>query len=75
VVTAYMKKEHLTMDNALESLKKTGEIVCPNDGFKQQLRMFEEMGCTVNRASSVYKKFRLATMGVIVTILFSVNFA
>ncbi|CAM6017275.1 unnamed protein product [Sphagnum balticum] len=64
VVTAYlMKKEHLAMDNALESLKKSSEIVCPNDGFKQQLRMFEEMGCTVNRASSVYKKFRLATMG------------
>ncbi|CAK9237404.1 unnamed protein product [Sphagnum troendelagicum] len=64
VVTAYlMKKEHLTMDNALESLKKSSEIVCPNDGFKQQLRMFEEMGCTVNRVSSVYKNFRLATMG------------
>jgi dual specificity phosphatase 12 len=25
--------------------------------------MFEEMGCTVNRVSSVYKNFRLATMG------------
>jgi hypothetical protein len=137
--------------DALESLKKSSEIVCPNDGFKQQvtithswgfqsccedhmwienwlcllvgtminsssffllccdgcnehwqleylfllvsskssffqkcgllcvecmqLRMFEEMGCTVNRVSSVYKNFRLATMGAIVTILFTLNLA
>jgi len=137
--------------DALESLKKSSEIVCPNDGFKQQvtithswgflsccdghmwienrlcllvgtminsssffllcydgcnvhweleylfllasskssfpqkcghlcvermqLRIFEEMGCTVNRVSSVYKNFRLATMGAIVTILFTLNFA
>ncbi len=40
-----------------------------------QLRMFEEMGCTVNRVSSVYKNFRLATMGAIVTILFTLNLA
>ncbi len=40
-----------------------------------QLRMFEEMGCTVNRVSSVYKNFRLATMGAILTILFALNFA
>jgi hypothetical protein len=37
--------------------------------------MFEEMGCTVNRVSSVYKNFRLATMGAILTILFALNFA
>jgi hypothetical protein len=42
---------------------------------RMQLRMFEEMGCTVNRVSSVYKNFRLATMGAIVTILFTLNFA
>ncbi|CAM6066455.1 unnamed protein product [Sphagnum tenellum] len=64
VVTAYlMKKECLTMDNALESLKKASEIVCPNDGFRQQLLMFEEMGCTVNHESDIYKTFQLAKKG------------
>jgi hypothetical protein len=57
----------LTMDNALESLKKASEIVCPNDGFRQQLLMFEEMVCMVNHESDVYKTFQLAKKGATVS--------
>ncbi|CAA7398333.1 unnamed protein product [Spirodela intermedia] len=64
VVTAYlMKSEQKSLEDALESLEQVCEFVCPNDGFKDQLKMFEDMGFKVDPASSIYKRFRLKVLG------------
>lgn len=64
IVTAYlMRAEQLSQEDALESLKKSCEFVCPNDGFLEQLKMFEEMGFKVDHSSPIYKKFRLKVLG------------
>lgn len=64
VITAYlMKSENLSLEDALASLKQSCEFVCPNDGFLEQLKMFEEMGFKVDQSSLVYKRFRLKILG------------
>lgn len=64
IITAYlMRSEQLSAKDALESLRQSCEFVCPNDGFLEQLQMFEEMGFKVNRDSPIYKKFRLRVLG------------
>ncbi|XP_004493393.1 uncharacterized protein [Cicer arietinum] len=51
------------LEDALESLRQSCEFVCPNDGFLEQLKMFEEMGFKVDQSSSIYKRFRLKILG------------
>ncbi|KAG6743691.1 hypothetical protein POTOM_052392 [Populus tomentosa] len=64
IITAYlMKTEQLSLEDALESLRRSCESVCPNDGFLEQLKMFEEMGFKVDHASTIYKRFRLKVLG------------
>ncbi|XP_059646066.1 uncharacterized protein LOC132290332 [Cornus florida] len=64
IITAYlMKTEQLSQEDALESLRQSCEFVCPNDGFLDQLKMFEEMGFKVDHASPIYKRFRLKVLG------------
>ncbi|KAL9271635.1 Dual specificity protein phosphatase 12-like protein [Drosera capensis] len=64
IITAYlMKSEGLSQEAALESLRQSCEFVSPNDGFLEQLKMFEEMGFKVDRSSSIYKRFRLRVLG------------
>ncbi|XP_019437073.1 PREDICTED: dual specificity protein phosphatase 12-like [Lupinus angustifolius] len=64
VITAYlMRTEHLSQEDALQSLRKSCEFVCPNDGFLEQLKMFEEMGFKVDYSSPIYKRFRLKILG------------
>ncbi|KAM7269992.1 hypothetical protein ACFE04_029206 [Oxalis oulophora] len=64
IVTAYlMRTEKLSQEDALESLRQSCEFVCPNDNFLDQLKMFEEMGFKVDRASPIYKRFRLKILG------------
>ncbi|VVA36780.1 PREDICTED: dual specificity [Prunus dulcis] len=68
IITAYlMRTEHLSQEDALGSLRQSCEFVCPNDGFLHQLKMYEEMGFKVDRASPIYKSFRLKVLG---TVLF-----
>ncbi|GFP95549.1 dual specificity protein phosphatase 12 [Phtheirospermum japonicum] len=64
IITAYlMKSERLSVDDAIESLRQSCETVCPNDGFLEQLAMFEDMGFRVDHASPIYKSFRLKVLG------------
>ncbi|KAH6832562.1 dual specificity protein phosphatase-like protein [Perilla frutescens var. hirtella] len=64
IITAYlMKSEQLSLEDAIESLKQSCESVCPNDGFLEQLKMFEQMGFKVDHANSIYKRFRLKVLG------------
>lgn len=64
VVMAYlMRMERLSQEDALKSLREQNEFVCPNDGFLEQLKMFEDMGFEVDHTSSIYKKFHLKILG------------
>ncbi|XP_051143162.1 uncharacterized protein LOC127259683 [Andrographis paniculata] len=64
IIMAYvMRTERLSQEDALESLRQCCESVCPNDGFLEQLKMFEQMGYKVDHASPIYKRFRLKVLG------------
>ncbi|CAL5420603.1 unnamed protein product [Camellia sinensis] len=64
IITAYLTRtEQLSQEDALESLQKSCEFVCPNDGFLEQLKMFEEMGFKVDHTSPIYKRFCLKVLG------------
>ncbi|KAL8493750.1 hypothetical protein ACS0TY_024793 [Phlomoides rotata] len=64
IMTAYlMKSERLSQEDAIESLRQSCESVGPNDGFMEQLKMFEQMGFKVDRSSPIYKRFRLKLLG------------
>ncbi|XP_020595690.1 dual specificity protein phosphatase 12 [Phalaenopsis equestris] len=64
IITAYlMRSEQRSQEDALDSLRKCCEFVCPNDGFLEQLKLFEEMGFKVDTASPLYKRFRLKVLG------------
>ncbi|XP_047332831.1 dual specificity protein phosphatase 12-like [Impatiens glandulifera] len=64
IMTAYlMRTEQLSQEDALESLRESCEFVCPNDGFLDQLKMFEVMGFKVDHSSIIYKRFRLKVLG------------
>ncbi|RVX04860.1 hypothetical protein CK203_019140 [Vitis vinifera] len=60
IITAYlMRTERLSQEDALESLRQSCEFVCPNDGFLEQLKMYEDMGFKVDHANPIYKRFCL----------------
>ncbi|KAI7990720.1 Dual specificity protein phosphatase 12 [Camellia lanceoleosa] len=64
IITAYlMRTEQLSQKDALESLQQSCEFVCPNDGFLEQLKMFEEMSFKIDHTSPIYKRFRLKVLG------------
>ncbi|KAM0851976.1 hypothetical protein ACQ4PT_052049 [Festuca glaucescens] len=64
IITAYlMRTEQKSLEEALESLKEINESVCPNDGFLDQLKLFEEMGFKVDTSSPLYRRFRLKLLG------------
>ncbi|XP_052171771.1 uncharacterized protein LOC127787806 [Diospyros lotus] len=64
IITAYlMRTEQLSQEDALESLRQSYEFICPNDGFLEQLKMFEEMGFKVDHTSPIYKRFRMKVLG------------
>ncbi|GAB2287510.1 hypothetical protein Dimus_021885 [Dionaea muscipula] len=64
IVTAYlMKSERLSQEDALESLRESCEFVSPNDGFIEQLKMFEDMGFKIDHVSTIYKRFRMKILG------------
>lgn len=64
VITAYlMRTEQKSQEDALESLRQSCDSVCPNDGFLEQLKMFEKMSFKVDHGNSIYKRFRLKILG------------
>jgi len=65
VVCAFlMATESLTFEQALEEVKKARPFVSPNMGFRRQLRLWQEMGCTIEgttKAHAMYKMERAAS--------------
>nr|UBK24579.1 DSPTP1-like 1 protein [Chrysanthemum x morifolium] len=64
IMTAYlMRSERLSVQDALASLRQSKPSVCPNDGFLEQLTMFQDMGFKVDHSSPIYKRFRWEVLG------------
>ncbi|KAJ8972808.1 hypothetical protein NQ317_009504 [Molorchus minor] len=60
VVIAYiMKKYGITYHEAFERVKAKRSIVYPNQGFVSQLKLFREMGYTVDPKNMHFKMFKL----------------
>lgn len=61
VVIAYvMKKYSIKYEEALDRVKEKRKIVFPNEGFAYQLKLYEEMGYTIDRSNPKYREFRLS---------------
>lgn len=58
VITAYlMRLKNIRYKAALAMLKRVRPIVTPNDGFIEQLRLYQTMGNRVDVNHPDYKKF------------------
>jgi len=59
IVLAYMMHEsHYKFDEALKKLKKLRPIVCPNDSFADQLKLFEKMNYSSQGNTKYHKLYR-----------------
>lgn len=54
-----MKKQKLKYDKAFELVKSKRNLVGPNQGFIQQLRLFHRMCFQINKQDEKYKIYRL----------------
>ncbi|KJE91197.1 hypothetical protein CAOG_02362 [Capsaspora owczarzaki ATCC 30864] len=52
----------LTVDEAIERVRKCRDFISPNDGFRDQLNLFQGMGYKVDTKSSLYKWHAVYTM-------------
>ncbi|XP_075227720.1 dual specificity protein phosphatase MPK-4 [Lycorma delicatula] len=59
VIAYFMKKYQISFDEAFERVKKQRRFVGPNKGFEAQLRLYERMGCTINKSNAQFRMFRL----------------
>lgn len=64
VVTAYlMSSEQLAPQAALESLQAVHGRASPNDGFREQLELFHQMGCCLSPDHEAYRTFAMQQTG------------
>ncbi|CAH2002478.1 unnamed protein product [Acanthoscelides obtectus] len=59
VIAHIMKKYQLSYAEAFEKVKAKRSIVYPNEGFITQLKLYKEMGYTVDTTSMHFKIYRL----------------
>ena len=56
MVCAYlMSTEGLSVSAAVDSVRAKRRVICPNIGFMQQLRLWEEMGCRLDDSNPQYR--------------------
>jgi hypothetical protein len=49
----------LSYEDAFTKVKSARTIVCPNPGFREQLRLFADMGFAVEGDSAAHRQYRL----------------
>ncbi|EDO34381.1 predicted protein, partial [Nematostella vectensis] len=61
VILAYiMKSDQVSLDDAVNKMSEIySSEISPNQGFLDQLKIYEEMGCKVNTSSALFKQYRL----------------
>jgi hypothetical protein len=56
MVCAYlMATEGLSVSEAIASVREKRKVICPNQGFYEQLMLWEEMGCVLNEQHPKYR--------------------
>uniref|UniRef100_A0A1I8HNA3 protein-tyrosine-phosphatase n=2 Tax=Macrostomum lignano TaxID=282301 RepID=A0A1I8HNA3_9PLAT len=51
-----MQSRQLAFQSAYDLVKAGRPVIGPNDGFVEQLRLFEQMGCQVDKDHAGYKE-------------------
>ncbi|KAH9507363.1 dual specificity phosphatase 12 [Bulinus truncatus] len=65
VVASYiMQKLQVRKDKALEIIAAARHFVRPNDGFQEQLQLFENMGCRIDKSHPEYRAYQLNKLAV-----------
>lgn len=59
VIAYVMKKYNLSFSNAFETVKDKRRFVGPNAGFLAQLKLYEDMGFTVDNNNIQFKMYKL----------------
>ncbi|XP_015596741.1 dual specificity protein phosphatase MPK-4 [Cephus cinctus] len=59
VIAYIMKKYSIGYTEAFELVKKKRRFVCPNPGFVEQLRLYEDMGHSIDNRNVHFKMYRL----------------
>uniref|UniRef100_A0A0C9PJ41 Dusp12_0 protein n=1 Tax=Fopius arisanus TaxID=64838 RepID=A0A0C9PJ41_9HYME len=59
VIAYMMKKYEMTFDVALDVVKSKRRFVSPNSGFVAQLKLYGDMGCTIDTRNVQFKMYRL----------------
>ena len=60
IVLAYlMKSRDIDLDEALAIVTQKRPIVCPNDGFLMQLRLFRQMDCRLDSRLPSFKYYKI----------------
>ena len=54
-----MKTQKLSLNSAISEVKAHRPCICPNDGFLDQLRLFESMRCKLDKSFLPYKLYKL----------------
>lgn len=63
VVIAYiMKTNQLSLDEAVKFVQERRPCVSPNDGFMEQLQLFEKMGCRVDCSNEEFRRYTLSSL-------------
>jgi len=58
IIVAYlMQVEHKYFEDAIMTLTAINCNICPNMGFCDQLRLYEDMGCRINERHPGYRQF------------------
>ncbi|CAG5116700.1 unnamed protein product [Candidula unifasciata] len=65
IVIAYlMHKLKLTKEQAIKKVTAVRHFIRPNDGFLQQLQLFENMGCQLDKTHPEFRAFQLNKLAV-----------
>jgi hypothetical protein len=68
VVIAYlMKSKNMKVNDAIAYVTERRSIIAPNSGFRQQLRIYSNMGCSHSSLHIKYLEFRIRVWGKMIT--------
>ena len=63
LVLAYlMKTKKWPLARAIEEVKSKRPIICPNEGFINQLQLFEAMSCKLDKSFLPFKLYKLSAI-------------
>ena len=58
-----MRAEDITFKTAHHSVKYARDQIFPNAGFREQLKLWERMGCRIDPDSAAWRRYQLMAVG------------